>query len=65
MNINIFSATLVAALALGTVPSVRADETTYNVTWSGRNNKSWTDEGVWDTVSPSARAVVKIVDYKV
>ena len=43
MNINILSATLVAALALGTVPSAHADEATYNY-WEGGSGNSWTDK---------------------
>ncbi len=54
MRAKILPAALFAALTLTAITSVRADEATFEVTWLGKNNKSWTDSEVWDTATPEA-----------
>lgn len=54
MRANILPTALFAALTLTAITSVRADETTFEVTWIGGNDKSWTDSGVWDSATPAA-----------
>ena len=54
MRANIFPTALFAALTLTAITSVRADEATFEVTWLGKNDKSWTDSEVWDSATPEA-----------
>lgn len=54
MKAKMFSAALFAALLLSAMQSVRADEATFEVTWLGKNNMSWTDSEVWDSATPEA-----------
>ncbi len=54
MKAKMLSAALFAALVLSAMQSVRADEATFEVTWLGKNNMSWTDSGVWDSATPEA-----------
>lgn len=51
---KMLSAALFAALVLSAMQSVRADEATIEVTWLGKNDKSWTDSEVWDSATPEA-----------
>ena len=54
MRANILPTALFAALTLTAITSVRADEATFEVTWLGKNDKSWTDSEVWDSATPEA-----------
>ena len=54
MKAKMLSAALFAALVLSAMQSVRADEATFEVTWRGQYDKSWTDSGVWDSATPEA-----------
>ena len=54
MKAKMLSAALFAALVLSAMQSVRADEATFEVTWLGKNDKSWTDREVWDSATPEA-----------
>lgn len=54
MRANILTTALFASLTLTAITSVRAEEATFEVTWLGKNDKSWTDSGVWDSATPEA-----------
>ena len=54
MKAKMLSAALFAALVLSAMQSVRAEEATFEVTWLGKNDKSWTDSEVWDSATPEA-----------
>ena len=54
MRANILPTALFAALTLTAITSVRAEEATFEVTWLGKNNMSWTDSEVWDSATPEA-----------
>ena len=54
MRAKILPTALFAALTLTAITSVRAEEATFEVTWLGENDKSWTDSGVWDSATPKA-----------
>ena len=54
MRAKILPTALFAALTLTAITSVRAEEATFEVTWSGQNDKSWTDDGVWNPATPDA-----------
>ena len=54
MRAKILPTALFAALTLTAITSVRADEATFEVTWGGDNDKSWTDDGVWNPATPEA-----------
>ena len=54
MRANILPTALFAALILTAITSVRAEEATFEVTWLGKNDKSWTDSEVWDSATPEA-----------
>ena len=54
MRAKILPTALFAALTLTAITSVRAEEATFEVTWLGKNNMSWTDSEVWDSATPEA-----------